>query len=438
MRDDRLAARLTKLFAMLGSNNPGERENARRLLGELLQKHGKTWNDLTGLLETGSSGLDWDADDDPPAGEQSGLDGRPIELVHQVLQKYVDLGAHEYVAVALWILHAYLFDRFMFSPRLALLSPVRGCGKTTLLDVIERLLSRAHRLDGVSAASIYWLVDEERCAVLVDEADNLALGRNGALRAVFNSGHRRGGSIPRVIGAQFKKFSTFAPMAIASIGGLPLPLMHRSIVISMQRTDCRREQKRLDADAGDLDAIHKHLVKWARSNPVIDPDPVMPTGMRNRLADNWRPLIAIAEASGSDWAAAARDAAIALSRGRNDDEDIGVLLLRDIRNVFDTEAVDRLASTALVDALNQLEDGFWAEYRGPSDDQHPRRLSQAELAQLLKRFGIRPRTIWPLRRKAGSKSAKGYFRRQFEAAWRSYCQDGTPSQSGNLKHLPDA
>lgn len=37
----------------------------------------------------------------------------------------------------LWILHGYVFDRFPITPRLALLSPIRACGKTTLLVLID-------------------------------------------------------------------------------------------------------------------------------------------------------------------------------------------------------------------------------------------------------------------------------------------------------------
>jgi hypothetical protein len=55
--------RLAKLFAMLGSDNAGERENARTLIDEILRKNRKSWNDLTELLQTGSNGTAWNIDD---------------------------------------------------------------------------------------------------------------------------------------------------------------------------------------------------------------------------------------------------------------------------------------------------------------------------------------------------------------------------------------
>jgi hypothetical protein len=45
-------------------------------------------------------------------------------------------------------------------------------------------------------------------------ADNLGLASNGALRAVLNSGHRRGGKVTRYHGGQALSFSTFAPLAV--------------------------------------------------------------------------------------------------------------------------------------------------------------------------------------------------------------------------------
>jgi hypothetical protein len=82
-----------------------------------------------------------------------------------------------------------------------------------------------------------------------------------------------------------------------------------------------------------------------------------------------------------------------------------------------------------------MDDAGWSEWRGIHDDKQPRRLSQGELARLLRLFHIHPRSIRPLPRTG--RSAKGYHRHQFEAAWRAYCGDagGTPAQSRKIKAL---
>ena len=67
---------------------------------------------------------------------------------------------------------------------------------------------------------------------------------------------------------------------------------------------------------------------------------------------------------------------------------------------------------------------------------NPRKLTQGALAALLRQFGVHPRKFWPPHRDATTKSYRGYFRSDFEAAWRSYCDaDGTPAQPCNIRKL---
>jgi len=74
MSTDKLSNKLKKLHALMGSDNAGERENARRLIVELLAKHKKTWNDLPELVSAGSSqGGQDDPDDEPSHSQGAGL-----------------------------------------------------------------------------------------------------------------------------------------------------------------------------------------------------------------------------------------------------------------------------------------------------------------------------------------------------------------------------
>jgi hypothetical protein len=51
----------------------------------------------------------------------------------------------------------------------------------------------------------------------------------------------------------------------------------------------------------------------------------------------------------------------------------------------------------------------------------------------LRPFGIRPGSVWPVPRHPGAKSAKGYLRSQFEAAWAAYCPGGdSPAQDAKV------
>jgi len=89
----------------------------------------------------------------------------------------------ERIATALWVLHTHIFEPFTISPRLAFTSPVRGCGKTTALAVLEQLVHQPERMDNATPAVIYHLIDRlHGSTLLVDEADNLGLNVNGILR----------------------------------------------------------------------------------------------------------------------------------------------------------------------------------------------------------------------------------------------------------------
>jgi hypothetical protein len=67
---------------------------------------------------------------------------------------------------------------------------------------------------------------------------------------------------------------------------------------------------------------------------------------------------------------------------------------------------------------------MWLEWRGPNDDQLPHKLTANELSRMLGGnrlgggFGIRPHLIWALgRRNERGPSRKGYYRKDFDAAW---------------------
>jgi hypothetical protein len=376
------------------------------------------------LAVRGASSRSYPADQDAP---------NPANLVGTVLGTYVELTVHQLAATTLWILHSHIFDRFMVSPRLAVLSPVRGCGKSLLLDIASRLVAKGRMAGSITAAAIYHVTDAEHPTLLLDEADNLDTAADKLLKAVLNDGYRRGVPRTHMTRNGLRDFDIYAPMALAAIGTLPLPLLHRSILIEMKRAT--RPRKRFDsADIVtqlELSGVFRDVSQWAR-NVVLASDPLLPPGLVNRPADNWRPLIAVADSVGGEWPELAQAAAVALSKDRLD-EDPGVMLLTDIRGIFDRRRIDRLPSITLVEDLVAIEDGMWSVWRGVKDEQQPRRLTQGELARLLRPFGIRPRTVWPAPR---DRSAQGYYRTQFKASWAAYCPEAnTATQTSKIRWL---
>jgi hypothetical protein len=423
-------------IAGLGGPDPDQRARVRRDLGELLARHRKNWNDLVDALcsVTSAAWLMSNPPNDPAR-------VNPLGLIVHLLQEYVALRElHEYVAVALWVLHTHVFRDFMVTPRLALRSPVAGCGKTVLLDLLSRLVAKPAKFDSVTAAAIYHLIDETHPTLLIDEADNLSLGlqTNGKMRAVFNSGHRRGGTLAIRDQGETRTFQVFTPLALAlpdAIVGLPRTLNSRCITLLMQRADRSRELRRFDANRPDpaLDATYRQILLWRGDLELLNSEPEMPPTIRNRLADNWRPLISIGD--NLSWGAQARDALLKFS-AEYQDADARITLLDAIRQVFNAGGYGRISSHALLDELHTLNDADWKEFLGVRGEQQPHRLRDSELASMLREFKIRPHTIWPSKRTADSKSTKGYLRSQFEQAWRRYCDEGdTAAQASKVKSL---
>jgi hypothetical protein len=363
-----------------------EAQNAFGALIRLLVKYGLNLSDIPELQRRHEQN---ETVKGAKTASTTATDAGLLELIAHVLKGYDDIEPHEYVGIALWILHTHVFDHFQISPRLALLSPTRGCGKSKTLKLIEKLAANAERHDNVTAAALFHLIENAAPTLLLDEGDNLGLKIDRTLRAVLNSGHMKGGTITRVIRGEPKPFSTFAPAAIGAIGALTLPLLHRSIVVQMHRSE--RTDLKTIADLGSpeetirLDGLRRLIITWAQ-NTQFDHNPTLPKILHGRAADNWRVLIAVADSFGSEyWSRMARDAAAAFADGYHD-EDAAVALLYDIRTIFRRFNTDRIMSGALAKTLSAMEDGrgIWSAWRGESDDQSPHAISQGEIATLLR------------------------------------------------------
>ena len=97
------------------------------------------------------------------------------------------------------------------------------------------------------------------------------------------------------------------------IGKMPSTLTSRSIRIELQKKQPGANVKPLRVDRLDhLKPLLQQAARWVADNKIklgaIDPD--MPAGIGNRTADNWRPLIAIADVAGGDWPERARRIAV--------------------------------------------------------------------------------------------------------------------------------
>ena len=163
-----------------------------------------------------------------------------------------------------------------------------------------------------------------------------------------------------------------------------------------------------------LQELGRKLARWCRDNAsrLEKSDPELPPGVVNRLADNWRPLFAIASIAGGDWPERVANAFAKLNE--LDDEDaqgVGEALLSDIRCVFGSEKVERLGSKDLCMKLANLEGMPWAEY-----GRRKEAISPNELARILKPFGIQTRST----KIDGGKVCRAYHLDGFQEAFASF------------------
>jgi putative DNA primase/helicase len=347
-----------------------------------------------------------------------------LDALTAAIRRYVVMSEHSARATALWAVHTYLLDALHISPRLAVTSPEKQCGKTTLFDVLEHLVMRGLRTDNATAAAIFRVVETAQPTLLIDEADTF-LSLREELRGILNSGHRRGGAVLRTVGDDHvpRQFATYGACAIAMIGRLPGTLADRSIPIALQRRRIDEPIELFRADrVSHLDELARRAARWAvdHAADIHAADPTMPAGLFNRAADNWRGLLAIADASGGDWPPRAREACAALAGAVEDDQSASVLLLGDIRDVFAGREIDRIASADLVEAVVAIEGRPWGEWR------NGRPLTATGLARLLRSFGIAPENM----RTTGGAGAvlKGYMRERFGEVWDRYLSGGPPTQ----------
>lgn len=352
-----------------------------------------------------------------------------LEAIADALRAHIVMSDSQVVAVGLWILFTHLHEAVSVSPLLRITSQEKRSGKTSALMLISSLVRHPLPASSISTAALYHTIDEQRPTLLLDETEHW-LHRNPQMTAVINAGHYR--HTARLIRCAGKKnraraFSTWCPKLVCGIGDLPDTMTDRSIVIVLRRKFADETKRPLRGDVQGYAPLASQITKWASKQ--IDPlkaiDPVMPAELNDRAADNWRPLLAIAELVGGEWPARARSAAAALTPSSADDDSEGIRLLRSIAHEIAcrqddedelTRSHEQISSEELVRLINQDEVRL---------ERGDRRLTTTALARRLSGFGVYSRNIRWAERYPGSgerleRQAKGYLFESFMEAFARY------------------
>lgn len=336
-----------------------------------------------------------------------------LEELRSAFRRHVVLPEQADVAVAIWVLHAYAHNAFRHSPVLGIVSPVLGCGKTTLLSVLRHTVPKPLMSSSWTPASIFRVIDKYGPTLLIDEGDTFLDGHK-ELSGILNSGHSKdGAAVIRCDGEDYQPnvYSTWAPKAIARIGALSPTLESRAIQIPLRRRLAHEKvepftTQRISA----LADLRQKAVRWVNDSfdEIRDCEPVFPDGLANRAADNWRPLLSIAEIAGGAWPELAQRSAAVLSPSTGEAGPLEIQLLGDVREVFRRKNTDRIKSKDLCSELARMEESSWGDRASGGISVH-------RIAKLLKPFGIYPKDVW-----IGGSAYKGYTRDAMLDAFRRY------------------
>ena len=155
--------------------------------------------------------------------------------------------------------------------------------------------------------------------------------------------------------------------------------------------------------------------------------PEMPTGIEDRDADMWEPLLAIADAAGGDWPNRARDAAVELVGAAKEAEpSLGIKVLADCKTVFDESGKVSLPTSVILASLIELPESPWGDLKGKP-------INDRMLALRLRQYGIKSRQI-----RVGDRTVKGYDRADFHDVWIRYLPPFLVAETKQAKQTKQA
>ena len=322
-------------------------------------------------------------------------------------------------ALALFVLHTWVFDSAYATPYIVVESPEKQSGKTRLLEVLELLCRAPKRAANVSPAALYQTIEGHQPTLLIDEADAI-FGRSGErneeLRGVLNAGNMPGSPVSRGgKDGEPVEYDVYCPKVIAGIatGSLPDTIRDRAIVIAIDRKKRserveRLRKRKVETEVGALrgalvvwaDAAHGELSAYELGESLEK--------ISDRLEEAWEPLLAIAAHAGGVWPEETRRAAEVLAAGEADaDADDSHLLLVAMKDVFGDE--DVLATSAIQTILNANEELPFGAYNDGKG------IKPTQIAKLLKRYRVKPKSV-----RIGDKTPRGYRREWLSDAWERY------------------
>jgi hypothetical protein len=228
------------------------------------------------------------------------------------LADYVVMPDPSLLAVTTWVIAAWLADLWDQFPHLAITSPEKRCGKTTLLELLFLIVPRPRYTTNISPAALYRVIDKEKPTLLMDEAQSISRRGSEAsevLREILNAGIRRNARTTRCGGERWdevQEFNVYGPKVFALIGQPDGVLADRCLAVLMKRKTASDPVRRFRSRAVEPRGkkLYQELERWANDNRkrvAAIYDTLEPFDIANdRMADLLMPLQAVLTVAVSD------------------------------------------------------------------------------------------------------------------------------------------
>jgi hypothetical protein len=206
-------------------------------------------------------------------------EGGIVGRVYGLLADYVALPEGRLLVVSVWVVAAWLADLWDRFPHLCVYSPEKRCGKTLLLELLEKVTPGGKLCVHTSGPALFrtLALPDVAITLLLDEAQSLnrkGSESNEALRDIFCGGISRGATVSRCVGPNHipTDFPIYCPKVFAYIGPADHVLGDRCLPNLIERVT-KEERRRLGlkkyryrAVQAALEEIHGELCAWAAEN----------------------------------------------------------------------------------------------------------------------------------------------------------------------------
>ncbi len=114
--------------------------------------------------------------------------GELLADIETTIKRHVVLSDPAATALAVWVLHTYVFEVRDTVAYVAIESPEKRCGKTTLLSVLAAMANKPLIASNVTVGALFRAIDTCHPTLFIDEADTFLAG-SGTMRGIINSGN---------------------------------------------------------------------------------------------------------------------------------------------------------------------------------------------------------------------------------------------------------